>query len=693
MIDEVEIVVEQTFTEVIVEVAEVGQKGDPGDSIISEDAPFDGNKYSRKDGTWVVADSSSVTDSIVDGVTTVAPSQNAVFDALALKENVVNKSTSIVADQASNTKYPGVKAVYDWVTSLGYITVSALTNYLQKNTPITGGTKTKITYDANGLITSASDATTADINDSTNKRYVTDSQLTVLGNTSGTNSGDNATNSQYSGLATSKQDTLTDVNFGAFENSLTAKTTPVDADMLTIVDTEDSNKAKKVTFTNVKSFLKTYFDTVYTNTSAVASQITTALSGYATQTWVTNQNYITASALSPYLTSAAAASTYQPIGSYLTNITGLMVTTALGYTPYDATNPSGYITSSALSSYLTSATASSTYQPILVSGTSIKTINSTSLLGSGDISVEPTITAGTSAQYWRGDKSWQTLDKSAVGLGSVENTALSTWAGSTNITTLGTVTTGTWSATAIGATKGGTGLTSYATGDLLYASAANTLSKLAVGTNGHVLTLAAGVPTWAAPSGGWGLTGNAGTVYGTNFIGTTDNTNLLFKTNNIARMGIANYVWMGNNTSGAYPLEIGTAYNTISLEATGALRSNVQLNYGGFQHWYSGNWSSFGTNSSGQTIIVNGTSAGGTVPVITFNNNYGSNGNCGIGGVPVTSAKLAVTSTTSGFLPPVMTTAQRNAISSPAAGLMIYDSTVNKVSVYNGSVWKYLQYE
>jgi hypothetical protein len=49
---------------------------------------------------------------------------------------------------------------------------------------------------------------------------------------------------------------------------------------------------------------------------------------------------------------------------------------------------------------------------------------------------EPTITAGTTAQFWRGDKSWQTLNAAAVGLGNVENTALSTWAGSTNLTTI-----------------------------------------------------------------------------------------------------------------------------------------------------------------------------------------------------------------------------------------------------------------
>jgi hypothetical protein len=36
---------------------------------------------------------------------------------------------------------------------------------------------------------------------------------------------------------------------------------------------------------------------------------------------------------------------------------------------------------------------------------------------------EPTIAAGTTAQYWRGDKSWQTLDKTAAGLGNVDNTS------------------------------------------------------------------------------------------------------------------------------------------------------------------------------------------------------------------------------------------------------------------------------
>jgi len=54
---------------------------------------------------------------------------------------------------------------------------------------------------------------------------------------------------------------------------------------------------------------------------------------------------------------------------------------------------------------------------------------------------------------------------------------------------------------------------------------------------------------------------------------------------------------------------------------------------------------------------------------------------------PSASAILQANSTTKGFLPPRMTTTQRNAISSPAAGLVVYDSTTNKLQCYNGSTW------
>lgn len=79
----------------------------------------------------------------------------------------------------------------------------------------------------------------------------------------------------------------------------------------------------------------------------------------------------------------------------------------------------------------------------------------------------------------------------------------STYAGQTSITTLGTVTTGTWSADTIATTKGGTGLTTYATGDILYANGTNSLAKLTIGANGKVLQVnGSGVPVWADIDGG-----------------------------------------------------------------------------------------------------------------------------------------------------------------------------------------------
>lgn len=52
------------------------------------------------------------------------------------------------------------------------------------------------------------------------------------------------------------------------------------------------------------------------------------------------------------------------------------------------------------------------------------------------------------------------------------------------------------------------------------------------------------------------------------------------------------------------------------------------------------------------------------------------------------SAMLQVDSTTKGFLPPRMTTTQRDAISTPATGLQIFNTTTNKINFYNGSAWE-----
>lgn len=55
--------------------------------------------------------------------------------------------------------------------------------------------------------------------------------------------------------------------------------------------------------------------------------------------------------------------------------------------------------------------------------------------------------------------------------------------------------------------------------------------------------------------------------------------------------------------------------------------------------------------------------------------------------VNVASAIIQADSTTQGFLPPRVTTAQMNAISSPAVGLMVFNTDTLTIQVYNGSVW------
>ena len=79
-----------------------------------------------------------------------------------------------------------------------------------------------------------------------------------------------------------------------------------------------------------------------------------------------------------------------------------------------------------------------------------------------------------------------TADKITVAANAV--TIASTYVGQSSITTLGTITTGTWNGTAIAATSGGTGLTSIAKGSVLVANSANTLSALdGGGSNNGVL--------------------------------------------------------------------------------------------------------------------------------------------------------------------------------------------------------------
>lgn len=93
-----------------------------------------------------------------------------------------------------------------------------------------------------------------------------------------------------------------------------------------------------------------------------------------------------------------------------------------------------------------------------------------------------------------------TTNRITVTAGVVDISA--SYVGQTSITTLGTITTGVWHGTALSEIYGGTNQTSYATGDILYASASNTLSKRTIGSTGQVLQVSGGIPVWGDLDGG-----------------------------------------------------------------------------------------------------------------------------------------------------------------------------------------------
>lgn len=145
--------------------------------------------------------------------------------------------------------------------------------------------------------------------------------------------------------------------------------------------------------------------------------------------------------------------------------------------------------------------AQTNYTPIqLYYSTTAAAAPSAGNLASGELAIN--ITDGK--LYYKDNLGAVQLIASKAGAsGSVTSVDVS--GGTTGLTTSGGPVTSSGTITLAGtlaATNGGTAQTTYATGDLLYASASNTLSKLSIGSTGQVLTVTGGVPAWGASSGG-----------------------------------------------------------------------------------------------------------------------------------------------------------------------------------------------
>ena len=126
----------------------------------------------------------------------------------------------------------------------------------------------------------------------------------------------------------------------------------------------------------------------------------------------------------------------------------------------------------------------------------------------------------------------------------------------------------------LGATSGGTSQSTYTTGDILYASASNTLSKLAIGTNGQVLTISGGVPAWGAAAaagvttisfGSTGLTPSTATSGAVTVAGTLAVAN--------GGTGVTSSTGSGNNVLSTSPTLVtpilGTPTSVTLTNATG----------------------------------------------------------------------------------------------------------------------------
>lgn len=140
--------------------------------------------------------------------------------------------------------------------------------------------------------------------------------------------------------------------------------------------------------------------------------------------------------------------------------------------------------------------------------------------------------------------------------------------------------------------NGGTGNLTYATGDILYASGATTLSKLTIGSSGQILTVSGGLPVWAANSSGWTV-GSASSLSGTS----VDITGIP----STAKVIYINLTGASSSGASNYLIQLGTSGG---IENTGYAGAGSTLDTVVASTNYS---NGFGIRSAGNANILNGT--------------------------------------------------------------------------------------
>jgi hypothetical protein len=376
-----------------------------------------------------------------------------------------------------------------------------------------------------------------------------------------------------------------------------------------------------------------------------------------------DSGYITNAALAPYLTSATAAATYQPIGSYLTTISGLNISLL--------NNDSGYITSAALSGYVpTSRTLTINGVAFDLSADRTWTVSSSvrlnELLAANGAN---TIDNVSNLQTW----TWNSLT-SGTGLALSSSSTAATGNSQTVLCISQTGANATSGQTTYGlkVSNTKTGTTNSNTAALFTASGAAN-NNFAIEASGAVrmddnqyFYFVTGV---ASPTTSAHIRTNTSAAQFQIHAASSQSINLISK---IARGVLASdssgvvYINLANNSSTKHSISFGgdntgtTNYRAVDTTTAVIEQDGAKLHLCA----NSGLAGGFGSYTPNQIMTING---GATVAA----------SNIGIGNTsPNASALLDLTSTTKGLLLPRMTATQGSAISA-LNGLMIYVTDTN----------------
>ena len=238
----------------------------------------------------------------------------------------------------------------------------------------------------------------------------------------------------------------------------------------------------------------------------------------------------------------------------------------------------------------------------------------------------------------------EVLSASALGSGIV----------SSSLTSVGTITTGTWNATTISVDKGGTGFSSYTIGDIIYASASTTLAKLAgVATGNALISGGVGVaPSWGkidltthvsgtlpVANGGTGIT-SLGTGIAT-WLGTPSSANLAAAITDETGSGALVFATSPTLTTPNIGAATGTSLSTTSTITASTTSGRVLIGV-----------------DAGGSISLGRIDGVASTPYLDFNSgstlvdydvriqSSGGNGTAGNGSLTISGTTLSITGST-----------------------------------------------